>query len=673
MIPMLPIAGILLLAVGLLSSEGPPAEAQQPPGPILESPQVVDTEPVRPQSSVALASGVLRAAVERLQQGQTTGLGVDVVGTEIRVEVLHSLDSSEIRAVIAGLGGTVEGEVEGVLVEALVPFDKLEALESHAGVQFVRPPLDANVPIPLPSGGQVAPLSVTATEGEEVVKTNADDWHAIGFTGAGVKVGIIDYFDGTLWNNAAAAGELPATAAGTFCRCGGVNEDIWDGWGKHGQAVAEVVYEMAPGAELYLATVCTTTDLQDAVDYFDAQGVAVITRSLTAQYDGPGDGTGPIADVINNAVADGMVWFNSAGNNAGDATYYGSYWRGQWADANDNDWLDFAPGVEFMPIWCSYANGVRWSDFGSPNPTDYDACVFDEPDQETIIACSADWQPPALPLETAIPCRSEWDYLAIPLYSENNGTAGDVLEFMTNGGAVYYWQNPYSASGPASDTASPGALSIGAIDPALGTAIAWYSSRGPTNDALYGGTARIKPDVSAASCVASFTYSPDCFNGTSASTPAAAGAAALLIEAGVATTPSQVKTYLLTNAAVDRGAPGPDNDFGAGEILLPQPPGACDPSLDTDSDGFGNDDECYLGTDPLDACRDDPSDDAWPLDVSMDGQLSVVGDVLNFRGVIGATPGAPGWWQRLDYNGDGQLSVVGDVLLYRGRIGDTCT
>ncbi len=163
--------------------------------------------------------------------------------------------------------------------------------------------------------------------------------------------------------------------------------------------------------------------------------------------------------------------------------------------------------------------------------------------------------------------------MAINRYAAGNGTAGDVLEFMTNGGDLYYWQNPYSASGPASDTASTGGLSVGAIDPAAGTAIAVYSSQGPTNDALYPpATARIKPDLSAASCVASYTYAPDCFNGTSASTPVVAGAAALIIGAGLANTPTQVKTYLLSNAVVDRGAAGPDNLFGAGELILGTPP-----------------------------------------------------------------------------------------------------
>jgi subtilisin family serine protease len=688
--PMLPIVGILLLAMGLLTLAGPPAEAQQPPD-LTSEDQVVQMQPARPASSVALASGALRAAVERLDRGQTVGLGIDVVGSKIRVEVLHDLESSEIRSVISGLGGTVEGEVEGVLVEALVPFDRLEALESHAGVQFVRPPLDANVPIPLPSGGQVAPLNVTAIVGEEVTKTNADDWHAAGYTGTGVKVGIIDGFDGTLWNNAVAAGELP-TPAGTFCQVNGASCDIWtvSAGQQHGQAVAEVVHEMAPGAQLYLATVNTVTDLQAAVNYFTAQGVDIISRSLTARYDGPGNGTGPIATVINNAVANGIVWFNSAGNTASDGSDFGSYWRGPWADANLNGWLDFAPGDELMGFGCAFLNGVRWSDFGAANPTDYDVCVFDNPGDATPLGCSVNDQTAgAPPLELELPCNSGGtgvDYLGVYLYDPGSGTAGDVLEFMTNGGGLEYWQNPYSASGPASDTASPGALSLGAVDPPLGTAIGYYSSRGPTNDALYGGTARIKPDISAAAGMLSYTYGT--FPGTSASTPTTAGAAALIIEAGVATTPSQVKTYLLNNAVVDRGAAGPDNDFGAGEIVLPQPPPtACGPGVDTDGDDFDNDIECYLPTDPLDACPDwvgtqlpirlcpGPTcdgDDAWPLDLNVDRQISVIGDVLNFRGRIGATPGSPNWLQRLDLNGDGQISVIGDVLMYRGRIGETC-
>ena len=59
------------------------------------------------------------------------------------------------------------------------------------------------------------------------------------------------------------------------------------------------------------------------------------------------------------------------------------------------------------------------------------------------------------------------------------------------------------------------------------TSVAAYSSQGPTNDG------RIKPDIAAPSCVPSTIYGP-CFAGTSASSPAAAGVAALLLGAGLA-------------------------------------------------------------------------------------------------------------------------------------------
>jgi branched-chain amino acid transport system substrate-binding protein len=94
---------------------------------------------------------------------------------------------------------------------------------------------------------------------------------------------------------------------------------------------------------------------------------------------------------------------------------------------------------------------------------------------------------------------------------------------------------------------------------------------------------------------------------------------------------------------------------------------------DADDDGFDVCAEVYLGTDFLDDCPDDPSDDAWPLDIDMNGDISVTGDVFYYRGRIGATPGAPDWSQRLDLDMSGDISVTGDVFMYRGMIGVTCT
>lgn len=89
---------------------------------------------------------------------------------------------------------------------------------------------------------------------------------------------------------------------------------------------------------------------------------------------------------------------------------------------------------------------------------------------------------------------------------------------------------------------------------------------------------------------------------------------------------------------------------------------------DTDCDGWTDDEESYIGTDPLDNCPNNPSHAAWPLDINNDTAVTVVGDVLNYSGRIGDT-GPP----RYDLNADGAITVVGDVLLYRGMIGASCT
>ena len=64
---------------------------------------------------------------------------------------------------------------------------------------------------------------------------------------------------------------------------------------------------------------------------------------------------------------------------------------------------------------------------------------------------------------------------------------------------------------------------------------------------------------------------PRLFNGTSSATPVTAGAAALALSGGAANSPQSLKSFLISST-VDRGAGGPDNIYGAGELSLPNPP-----------------------------------------------------------------------------------------------------
>ena len=520
--------------------------------------QELNKESVREWKTIPLASSALRELVGEAERGGT-----------VRVEVAHDLRAEEVRRALDAVGATRVRPAGGDLVEAFVPVDRLVDLERTAGIRFLRPPLITSSPTEPASGALSA-----ARVGEQVGKTNAGTWHIAGHRGLGVKVGIIDRWGQAQLNSAVTAGEVP-TPAGTFCMNRGVACDPagQQEASRHGVAVAEVIHEMAPGAQLYLARTgaSSSADLLAAVNYFASQGVRVVSRSETGEFDGPGNGTGATASVVDQAVGRGMVWVNSAGNSGGSAASAGSYWRGSWYDPDLDGWLNFSGNDELLDIQCGFLNGLRWSDWGAAR-TDYDAFVFDDPAAAVEKIRSEDNQPAgAPPLEhlNAKPNASyrcgnspDIDYLAVKLYAVGGGTQGDILEFMTNGTDVQYWSNSYSVTQPAADSASPGALSVGAVDPPLGAAIAPYSAQGPTNDG------RLKPDLAAASCVQSFIYSPGCFDGTSAATPVVSGASALVLGAWPTWTAAQVKSYLL-QSTVDRGQTGPDYVFGVGELVLP--------------------------------------------------------------------------------------------------------
>ncbi|NIA25909.1 MAG: S8 family serine peptidase, partial [Gammaproteobacteria bacterium] len=604
-----------------------------------------------------IANSALREAVARVATGRPTGVGLSVSGNRILVDVQHSLDAAAMHASLRAVDAIVYREIGSGLVEAFVPATSVGVLEHMAGVQSVVLPPRA-VPLSSPAISPSSAIALAASVvGEEVAKTRADVWHLGGYSGAGVKIGIIDFFDSAVWDPAQSAGEVPAPA-GVACWSSGVACDIWTAspGSQHGTAVVEIVHEMAPGAGLYLATAATPGDYETVLDYFAAQGVKIVSHSLTWSYDGPGDGTGPAADVVAYAVSKGMTWISAAGNFAG-----GRYWHGPWADTNANGWLDFAPGDEVFEFYCGWSTGLRWSDWDAAIPTDYDIYIWDNSaDVGNLSLAKASGTSSqtagSAPLESfELTCvdSSDVDYLAVGLVDAGDGTTGDNLELAFSNGPIEYWSDPYSAAIPFGDAGSSGAVSVGAIDPPTGVIAGSYSSQGPTNDN------RIKPDLSAASGVASYTYGT--FNGTSASAPATAGAAALIVQAGLAGTPAQVTSYLVDNATVDRGTSGDDNIYGSGELVLPDPPNTAPVAVD---DVVSTDEDTLLSGDVLAANPttpdSDPDGDSLSASLGIDAGHGVV--TVGSDGTFTYMPDA-------DWNGSDSFTYT----LSDGFLTDTAT
>lgn len=116
-------------------------------------------------------------------------------------------------------------------------------------------------------------------------------------------------------------------------------------------------------------------------------------------------------------------------------------------------------------------------------------------------------------------------------------------------------------------------ITVGAVDGANNEAMSTFSSWGPSEDG------RMKPDISAPgvnllSCGSGSDTSTGTKSGTSMATPATTGNLALLLEDFKARNPSDplprnstLKVFL-AHTAVDRGNPGPDNQFGYGTIRI---------------------------------------------------------------------------------------------------------
>jgi len=76
--------------------------------------------------------------------------------------------------------------------------------------------------------------------------------------------------------------------------------------------------------------------------------------------------------------------------------------------------------------------------------------------------------------------------------------------------------------------------------------------------------------------------------------------------------------------------------------------------------------EVFVGTDPDDACPDNPSDDAWPPDMDKDARVTIL-DVLMHKPKLSGP-----YDRRYDLNTDGSVNIL-DVLLYKATLGMSCT
>lgn len=440
----------------------------------------------------------------------------------------------------------------------------------HQGTYVLTP---YNGTISLPVGCTVAYWGAPSPryyDLDEVMReTGISAWHAAGYLGEGVRVGVLDIrFDGLdafLASSSFNANQFQFIQSLDDLVAVRSETDRTEAF--HGTNVLEVLTTIAPQAQYVIARATNAEEFGNAVDALIAADVQIIVHAGNVITPNPT----PYHDAVRRAVAANILWINSAGN-IGAGYYPGRYlgrFRGHQFDDPNRDGLQSDLMVAVDPSR-DVVVSLAWSgEQGQPNINDFALQVSPSCDlRATMIGDSDGNQAPGamtpfeqvflsagelaqLTDDTTIPSVLERQTCAlIPdgvpdnelhiVLGDSGGTAQTDTPFdLYIEGALPAEYDPDMRQSLDPVVLAPAdlpeVLTVGAFAPST-YRMAWYSGRSNSlqyytlngNDIDYSSDERVKPEI--------VTYgeiqlpSGRHFFGTSAATPVIAGALTLLIE-----------------------------------------------------------------------------------------------------------------------------------------------
>lgn len=546
----------MLISLLFLFLFGPPSATVLPHRPGTGAdPLDVDPRERHPkiQSSLFHLTKILRmSGMEKAQEfARRNAIEMDESGVRIVIETAPFGRSSNrliaqnrvqsLSSLLSAAGAKIEATHDW-LIQARMPIDALSELQENMWIQKIRLPLTPHPCVVSEGVDRVGALEWTETA---PYKPDAE-----------VKVCILDIgFSGYL---ELLGEELPSSVVAKSFRADG---DLFTD--KHGTACAEILFDIAPNVEFYLVNIGTDVEFFEAIEWIADEEVDVISCSLGWVNAGAGDGTGPINAAVEWAHWNGIIWVNSAGNDAD------AHWMGTFNDPDSNGWHNFSsddelfsfylPAGEWFGIFLNWDSWGTWDGYSySGSGEDFDLFFYHWNGSFWDLAgfSSNEQSGDQWPIEEI--CGETWPSGRYAIAIKKMNSERDV-EFdlrIWEATSLEYVVPEESIDIPAD---SPYALAVGATGWSS-DAYHYYSSRGPTKDG------RIKPDLTSPSGVSTVSYGPFTFYGTSSSAPLVAGACALLKEKTPLSQEQIMET--LEGRALDLGEPGKDNFYGSGRLKL---------------------------------------------------------------------------------------------------------
>jgi len=369
---------------------------------------------------------------------------------------------------------------------------------------------------------------------EGVSFSMADTMHAAGFDGTGINIAVID--DSFITSNLEISGNIVSQWFASGCANIACNSTEGD---SHGTAVAEIISDVAPNAELYLYTFSTELEFDDAAKYA-AKNVDLIAMSAGwTNY--PTDGSSSMTQTVEEIVKGGTPFVVSAGN------YAETHWEDSLTDSDSNGWHEFKPGDEGLSFNVDQGRVssktpilvyLMWEESSSA-VYDLDLSLIYDDTQE-VVATSANVQ---LGKGDAF----EYIYFTPPksgIYSLGVSYEGSLpkitIEIFSPRDRIEYATAKGSVSVP---TDAKGVISVGAINH-NDAELEPFSSQGPTNNGI------TVPSLVGPDAVTTTSFG-SAFYGTSAAAPHVAGIVALLLEKQPGIPPDKVLKLLQENADKD--------------------------------------------------------------------------------------------------------------------------